>query len=146
VNLDEMMARLRERKKPWDILIVGSRATFALVEQSDFGNVGQALACRLASAGLLSRSGNRGRTKVRRKLKLAPRRLVAERLVVEQFEVEQFEVEQLLARQLVAEQLAPPQLLARRHVEQQLVARQLAVEPFVAEQLPPQQLTGSGER
>ena len=66
MNRDEMMARLRERKKPWDILIIGGGATgvgaavdaasrgydVALVEQSDFGKGTSSRSTKLAHGGV----------------------------------------------------------------------------------------------
>ena len=66
MNREEMMARLRERKKPWDILIIGGGATgvgaavdaasrgydVALVEQSDFGKGTSSRSTKLAHGGV----------------------------------------------------------------------------------------------
>ena len=63
---DEMMARLRDRRKPWDILIIGGGATgvgaavdaasrgydVALVEQSDFGKGTSSRSTKLAHGGV----------------------------------------------------------------------------------------------
>src|ERR1700756_1411912 len=66
MNREEMMARLRDRKKPWDILIIGGGATgggaavdaaargydVALVEQSDFGKGTSSRSTKLAHGGV----------------------------------------------------------------------------------------------
>jgi glycerol-3-phosphate dehydrogenase len=66
MNRDEMIARLRERDKPWDILIIGGGATgvgaavdaasrgydVALVEQSDFGKGTSSRSTKLAHGGV----------------------------------------------------------------------------------------------
>src|SRR5579863_2093864 len=66
MNRDEMMARLRDRKKPWDIVIIGGGATgvgaavdaasrgydVALVEQSDFGKGTSSRSTKLAHGGV----------------------------------------------------------------------------------------------
>ena len=66
VNRDEMLVRLRERKRPWDMLIIGGGATgvgiavdaasrgydVALVEQSDFGKGTSSRSTKLAHGGV----------------------------------------------------------------------------------------------
>src|SRR5258708_39082715 len=73
MNRDEMMARLRERRKPWDMLIIGGGATgigaavdaasrgydVALVEQSDFAKGTSSRSTKLVHGGVrYLRQGN----------------------------------------------------------------------------------------